>query len=81
MDYLKITKSKDKESLFEYVIENDKHTSPIFECTNLDELIKNVLKSKNLNIKTTILKDDFDDFYLNELALCLESEEILYNLK
>ena len=81
MNYLKITKSKDKESLFEYVIENDKHVSQKFECTNLDELIENIFKPNNHHIKTIILKDDFDNFYLNELTLCLESEEIPYNLK
>ena len=81
MDYLKINKSKNKESLFEYVIENDKNTSQKFECTNLDELIDDVFKPKNYHVKTIILKDSFNDFYLNELALCLESKDISYNLR
>ena len=41
-----------------------------------------LLSTVRPNLKAfAYVKDDFDDFYLNELALCLESEEILYNLK
>tara|TARA_Y100000310_G_scaffold18567_1_gene18245 strand:+ start:775 stop:1017 length:243 start_codon:yes stop_codon:yes gene_type:complete len=78
MDYLKINRDEDKESLFEYIIENNGFIGSKHKCMNIDELVDNVFKPKNFDIITVIFKDEF---YLNELKLCLESEGIHYKVK